>query len=63
MSSPKGGAAVENLSKYFEKCLFPEVLKLESIVQDTSEKLTFIDFLNDSNILTENCALISFDIV
>ena len=54
---------MENLSKFFEKCLFSEVLKIESRVQDTSEMLTFIDFLNDSNILTENCTLVSFDIV
>ena len=46
-----------------EKCLFPEVLKIESRVRDTSEMLNFIDFLNDSNILTENCMLVTFDIV
>ena len=57
------GTAVENLSIFVEKCLFPEVLKIESRVQDTSEMLNFIDFLNDSNILTENCMLVSFDIV
>ena len=57
------GTAVENLSIFAEKCLFPEVLKIESRVQDTSEMLNFIDFLNDSNILTENCTLVSFDIV
>ena len=56
------GTAVENLSIFVEKCLFPEVLKIESRVQDTSEMLNFIDFLNDSNILTENCMLVSFDI-
>ena len=57
------GTAVENLSIFVEKCLFPEVLKIESRVQDTSEMLNFIDFLNDSNILTENCMLVNFDIV
>ena len=57
------GTAVENLSIFVEKCLFPEVLKIESGVQDTSEMLNFIDFLNDTNILTENCRLVSFDIV
>ena len=56
------GIAVENLSKFAEKCLFPEVLKIETRVQDTSEMLSFIDFLNDSNIFTENCMLVSFDI-
>ena len=57
------GTAVENLSIFVEKCLFPEVLKIESRVQDTSEMLKFIDFLNDSNILMKNCMLVSFDIV
>ena len=57
------GTVVENLSIFVEKCLFPEFLKIESRVQDTSEMLNFIDFLNDSNILTENCMLVSFDIV
>ena len=56
------GTAVENLSIFVEKCLFPEVLKIESRVRDTSEMLNFIDFLNNSNILTENCTLVSFDI-
>ena len=57
------GTAVENLSIFVEKCLFPEVLKIESRVQDTSEMLNFIDFLNDSNILMENCMFVSFYIV
>ena len=51
------GTAVENLSIFVEKCLFPEVLKIESRVQDTSEMLNFIDFLNDSKIPPENCML------
>ena len=33
------GTNVENLSIFVEKCLFPEVLKI-----DTSEMLNFIDF-------------------
>ena len=37
------GTAVENLSIFVEKCLFPEVLKIESRVQDTSKMLNFID--------------------
>ena len=57
------GAAVENLSIFVEKCLFPEDLKIESRVQYTPEMLNLIDFLNDSNILTEYCILVSFDIV
>ena len=51
------GTAVENLSIFAEKCLFPEVLKIESRVQDTSEMLNFTVFLKDSNILTESCML------
>ena len=43
-------------SIFVEKCLFPEVLKIESRVQDTSKMLNFVDFLNDINILTENCS-------
>ena len=54
---------VENLSIFVKKCLFLEVLKIENRVQDTSEMLNFIDFLNDSNILMENCMFVSFDIV
>ena len=57
------GIAVENLSIFIEKFLFPEVLEIESRVQVTSEMLNFIDFLNDSNILTENCMLVNFAIV
>ena len=54
---------MENLSIFVEKCLFSEVLKIESRVQHTLELLNFTDFLNDSNILTKNCMLVSFDIV
>ena len=57
------GIAVENLSIFIEKFLLPEVLEIESRVQVTSEMLNFIDFLNDSNILTENCMLVNFAIV
>ena len=57
------GIAVENLSIFIKKFLFPEVLEIESRVQVTSEMLNFIDFLNDSNILTENCMLVNFAIV
>ena len=58
------GTAVENLLIFEEKCLFPEVMKIESRVQDTSEMLNFIDFLNDSNILPENCFdKITFDVI
>ena len=57
------GTGVETLSIFVEKCLFPEVLKIKRRAQDTSEMLNFIDFLNDSNILMENCMFVSFDIV
>ena len=57
------GTAVENVSIFVEKCLFSEVLKTESRVQDTSEMLNFIDILHESNFLMENCMLVSFDIV
>ena len=57
------GTAVENLSILVEKYLFPELLKIESKVQDTSEMPNFLDFVNDSNILTEIFMLVSFDIV
>ena len=36
------GTAVENLSIFVERCLYPEVLKIESRIQDTSEMLNFI---------------------
>ena len=57
------GTAVENLSIFVERCLYPEVLKIESRIQDTSEMFNFIDYLNKSNILTEDCILVSFDTV
>ena len=57
------GTSVENLSIFVEKCLFPELFKTETGVQDTSEMLNFIDILNDSNMLMENCMLVSFNVV
>ena len=57
------GTAIENLSIFVERCLYPEVLKIESKIQDTSEMLNFNDFLNKSHFLTEDCILVSFDIV
>lgn len=41
-----GGTVVENLSIFVERCLFLEILKIESRVQETSETLNFIDYLN-----------------
>ena len=43
--------------------LFREVSKSESRVQDASEIHNFIDNFNNSDILRENCKLVSFDIV
>ena len=57
------GAARENLSVFVEKCLYWEVLKIESRVKDTSEMLTIIDNLNKSNTLTSDCRLVRFDII
>ena len=57
------GTAIENLSIFVEKCLYSEVLKIESRVKDTSEMLTIIDNLNKSNTLTSDCRLVSFDII
>ena len=57
------GTDVENLSIFVEWCLYPEVLKIESRIQDTSEMLNFTDFLNKSHFLTEDCILVRFDIV
>ena len=56
------GTAAEDLSIIFEKCMFLEVMKIESRVQDTSEMLNFMDFLDETNILMENCMLVSLDI-
>ena len=57
------GIAVENLSKFVERRWYHEVLKIESRIQDTSEMLNFINYLNKSNILAEDCILVGFDIV
>ena len=55
--------AIENLSIFVEKCLHSEVLKIESWVKDTPEMLTIIDNFNESNTLTSDCRLVSFDII
>ena len=38
-------------------------MKIESRIQGTSEMLNFIDYLNKSNFLTEDCILLILDIV
>ena len=57
------GTSIENLSIFVEKCLYSEVLNSECRVQDISEMLTTIDNLNNSNSLTSDCKLVSFDII
>ena len=57
------GTVIENLSVFVGKCLYSEVLEIESRVKDTSEMLTIIGNLNKSNTLTFGCRLASFDII
>ena len=57
------GTAIENVSIFVGKCLYSELLKIESRVKDTSEMLTIIDNLNKRNTLTFHCRLVSFDII
>ena len=57
------GIAIENLSISVEKCLYSEVIKIESRAKDTSEMLTIIDNLNKNNTLTSDCRLVRFDII
>ena len=57
------GTVIENLSIFVEKCLHSEDLKIESRVKDTSETLTIIDNLNQSNTLTWDFRLVSFDVI
>ena len=54
---------MENLSIFVEKCLFPEVLKIETRMQDTRHMLNIVDDLNRNGNLHENCLLVSFDVV
>ena len=57
------GTAIENVSIFVEKCLYPELLKIESRIKDASEMLTIIDSLNKSNTLTSDCRLVIFNII
>ena len=50
-------------SIFVEKCLYREVLNIESRIQDTNEMLNIVDDLNNSNDLTSSCLLVSFDII
>ena len=48
-----------NIHKYLHK----EVNKIDSMIKDTPDMLNIIDMINDSNILTEDSVLVSFDII
>ena len=55
--------AVENLSIFVEKCLFPEVLKIDTRMQDTQHMLNIIDDLDGNENLHKNCLLVSFNVL
>ena len=57
------GTAIENLSIFVEKCLYTELLKIESRENNASEMLTIIDNLNKSNTLTSDCRSVSLDFI
>ena len=40
------GTARENLPIFVEKCLFPEVLKIDTIIQETQYMSNIVDDLN-----------------
>ena len=54
---------VENLSIFVEKCLFLEVLKIDTRVRDMQHMLTIVNDLNKNGNLHENCLLVSFHVV
>ena len=54
---------MEYLSIFVEKYLYKEVNKIDSRIKDTPDMLNIVDMINDSNILTEDSVLVSFDIV
>ena len=55
------GTAIEYLSIFVEKYLYKEVNKIDSRIKDTPDMLNIIGMINDSNILTEDSVLVSFD--
>ena len=57
------GTAIEYLLIFVEKYLCKEVYKIDFRIKDTPNMLNIIDMINDSNILTEDSVLVSFDIV
>ena len=54
--------AVEKLSILVEKTLYPLADRLNSEIEDTNNMLEIIDDINKS-VLSENCVLVSFDVV
>ena len=57
------GTAIEYLSIFVHKYLYKVVSKIDSMIKDTPDMLNIIDMINDSNILTEDSVLVSFDII
>ena len=57
------GTTTEYLSIFVEKHLYKEVSKTDSRIKDTPDMSSIIDMINDSNVLTEDSVLVSFDIV
>ena len=56
------GTALENLSIFVKRRLFPEFSKMESRSQDSSEILNFIDYLKNTNNIIAEDLLVTFDI-
>ena len=57
------GTTIEYLSIFVEKYLYKEVNKIDSRIKDTPDMSNIIDMIDDSNVLTEDSVLVSFDIV
>ena len=56
------GTVAGNLSIFAEKCLFPEVLKIGTRMQDMQHMLNIIHDLNQYRNFIDNCFLSSFDV-
>ena len=59
----RSGTAVESLSTFVEKCLFPEVLKIGTRIQDTQHMLNMVDDLNRNGNFHENYSYVILVIV
>ena len=57
------GTAIKYLSIFVEKYLYKEVDKLCTRIKDTPDMLNIIDEINNSDVITENSVLVSFDII